>query len=229
MKSDIISKIRKNYKKIIIGTIVSAVIVCACIISYNVYEYVYYIRTNDAKVAADLIDVSPQISGKLMEFNINEGDIVTKDQILARQDPSGLEDSYIDKSLIRAPISGIIVKKQANVGENLSPGKNIALIVDPSSYYISANINETKASKLNIGQNVTITVDEYGGKKFIGTVDSIGKVTQFDEKTSYYSQKGKYKKILQKIPVKIKLNNSNNLDNKFILGGNAKIKIRIKK
>lgn len=227
MKFNIISVIRENRKKMILGILIAAAVIAVSLISHYVYEHIYYVFTDDAKVTADLINVSPQIRGKLLEFDGDEGDRVVKDQIIARQDSGNLPDSNVDQSLIRAPIDGLIVKKQANVGDNLSPDKTIALLADPNSYYIIANVEGTETRRLQYGQKVDISIDEYGSKKFTGKVQSIGKMSQDALKPDSYSKDGKYKKTVQKVPVKIKFDSSSNLKDKFTIGDNASVKIRV--
>lgn len=227
MKFDIISFIKKNRKKVTLGVIIAVIAVAVGLISHYVYEHIYYVSTDDAKVAADLINVSPQISGKLLEFDVDEGDIVLKDQIIARQDLGNLPDSGVDKSLIRAPIDGLIVKKQAAVGDNLSPDKTIALLADPDNYYVIANIDETQVRRLQKKQAVDISIDEFGSQKFKGRIESIGQMSQNALKSNSYSEKGKYKRVVQKVPVKIKFDGSSNLKSKFTLGDNASVKIHV--
>ncbi|MCC9293597.1 HlyD family efflux transporter periplasmic adaptor subunit [Clostridium sp. WLY-B-L2] len=227
MKFDIISVIRENRKKMILGVLIAAAVIVVSLISHYVYEHIYYVSTDDAKVTADLINVSPQIRGKLLEFDGDEGDTVVKDEIIARQDMGNLPDSNVDQSLIRAPIDGLIVKKQANVGDNLSPDKTIALLADPNSYYIIANVDETETRRLQYGQKVDVSIDEYGSKKFTGKVQSVGQMSQDALKPNSYSKDGKYKKTVQKVPVKIKFDSSSNLKGKFTIGDNASVKIRV--
>ncbi|XOQ60304.1 MAG: hypothetical protein ACFWUI_11550 [Clostridium sp.] len=106
----------KDKRKILIIGILSIIVVSLfSICLYYWYQNSYYVSTDDAYVDADFVSVTPQISGKLLELNVEEGDTVVKNQILARQDPSSLPDSSIDKSLIRAPISGRVVKKQGTI------------------------------------------------------------------------------------------------------------------
>ena len=84
-----------------------------------------------------------------LQFNVNEGDLVSKDEILARQDMGNLPDSSIEQSLIKSPIDGIVVKKEVNAGEALSPGKTAALLADPENFYVTAKIDETKTCSNN--------------------------------------------------------------------------------
>lgn len=84
-------------RKIMMVTIlVVMVIALGGIGGYYWYNNTYFFSTEDAKVTGDLFKVSPQISGKLLEFGIEEGDKVLKDQILGRQEMINLSDSSID-------------------------------------------------------------------------------------------------------------------------------------
>jgi multidrug resistance efflux pump len=192
---------------------------------YYWYENTYYVSTDDARVDADLVNVTPQISGKLLESNIEEGDTVIKNQILARQEMTNIPDSDIDESLIRSPINGIVVKKQGTIGEIWSPGQTLATLIDPNKLYISANIEETKLGKIRIGQKVTITIDEYGSKKFTGKVKSIGEAAQSALSILPSTTSGTFTKVVQRIPIKISLDKFNN---KILPGTNAVVKIHIK-
>ena len=104
-------------KILVIGMLIVIIAVVGAIGAYYWYENTYYVSTEDARVSADLVSVTPQISGKLMEFNVEEGDKVTKNEILARQDMNGISDVNIEQALIRSPIDGIVAKRQGTVGE----------------------------------------------------------------------------------------------------------------
>ena len=145
-------------KKLIYTIITVMVVAFASIGSYYWHKNSHYVSTEDAKVMGDLVSVSPQISGKLLEINIEEGDAVVKDQILGRQGMSNSQETNIDQSVFRAPINGIIIKKQGTVGEVISPGQTIAMLIDPNKLYITANIEETKLANVKQGQKVDITI-----------------------------------------------------------------------
>lgn len=192
---------------------------------YYWYNNTHYLSTEDAKVNGDIIRVSPQISGRLLEFNGEEGDYVEKDQILGRQEMTNLPDSNIDMSLIRSPINGVLIKTQANIGEIVSAGQSLAMIIDSNNLYITANIEETNLGKLNKGQLVDIKIDQYGNKKFKGKVKSIGQAANSAFSLLPTSTGGNFTKVVQRIPVKIELDTQGY---KLLPGTNAYIKIHLK-
>ena len=71
-------------KILIIGILITIVVALGSIGFYYWYENTYYVSTEDAKVSADLVNVNPQIQGKLLELNVDEGDKVTKNELLGR-------------------------------------------------------------------------------------------------------------------------------------------------
>ncbi|OAA86857.1 HlyD family secretion protein [Clostridium ljungdahlii] len=216
---------KQKRKILIIGILVVIAAALSSIGFYYWYENTYYVSTDDAKVDADLVNVTPQISGKLLELNVDEGDSVIKNQILARQEMSDLPDSKVDQSLIRSPINGIIIKKQGTIGEIWSPGQTLATLIDPNKLYITADIEETKLGKIRVGQPVNITIDEYGSQKFTGKVKSVGEAAQSALSIIPTTTSGTFTKVVQRIPIKISLDKFNS---KILPGTNAVVKIHIK-
>jgi len=212
-------------KKIIYIILTAMVVAFASIGSYYWYENAYFVTTEDAKVMGDIVSVSPQISGKLFEINIEEGDVVVKDQILGRQGMSSAQETNIDQSVLRAPINGIIIKKQGTVGELISPGQTIAMLIDPNKLYITANIEETKLGNVKQGQKVDITIDQFSKKAFSGRVKYVGQAANSTFALLPSSTSGNFTKVIQKIPIKIEFDKS---DPTLLPGTNAVVKIHIK-
>ncbi|WML37251.1 HlyD family efflux transporter periplasmic adaptor subunit [Clostridium sp. OS1-26] len=185
------------------------IIAMAGVGTYYWYNNTYFVSTEDATVSSDLVKAGPQISGKLLELYVDEGQHVEKGQIIARQDMGTLSDTSVEMSIVRAPITGTVIKKQGTVGEIVSPGQSLAIMIDPSAIYINANVEETKLEKLKIGQPVDIAVDEYGGNKLTGKVQSIGEATAATFSLLPTSSGGTFTKVTQKVPVKIKLDKYN--------------------
>ncbi|MTK10756.1 MAG: HlyD family secretion protein [Clostridiaceae bacterium] len=200
---------KSKRKTLITAVLALMVIAMAGVGTYYWYNNTYYVSTEDATVSSDLVKAGPQISGKLLELYVNEGQHVEKGQIIARQDMGTLPDTSLEMSIVRSPITGTVIKKQGTVGEIVSPGQSLAIMIDPSAIYINANIEETKLEKLKIGQPVDITVDEYGGSKLTGKVQSIGEATAATFSLLPTSSGGTFTKVTQKVPVKIKLDKYN--------------------
>lgn len=216
---------KEKRKTLILGILMVMVVALGGIVYYYWYQNTNYVSTEDARVSADFVSVTPQISGKLLELNVEEGDRVTKNEILASQDMNGLPDTSVEQSLVRSPINGVVIKKQGTVGELLSPGQTLITLMDPSKIYITANIEETKLGKVKVGQPVEIAIDQYGSKKFTGKVKSIGEVSNSALSLLSSSTSGTFTKVVQRISIKIELDD---FDSKILPGTNAVVKIHVK-
>lgn len=213
-------------RKLLLFTIVAVMVIAlGGIALYYWYNSTYFISTEDAMVTGDVVKVGPQISGKLLEFDVEEGDKVVKNQILGRQEMINLSDNSIDQSVIRAPIDGVVIKKQCTVGEIESVGQSLATLIDPQKLYISANIEETKLGKIRSGQIVDISIDQFGSQKFTGKVKFVGQASNSTFSLLSASTSGTYTKVVQKIPIKIELDQH---DTNLLPGTNAVVKIHIK-
>ncbi len=123
----------------------------------------------------------------------------------ARVDQALLNLSY---TRVTAPASGIINKKNVEVGANLSAGQDLLTIVPLDDLWVTANFKETQLSKMHRCQDVSITVDALGGRKFSGRLTQIGGAT--GSKLSLFPPEnatGNYVKVVQRIPVRIDFTN----------------------
>ena len=107
---------------------------------------------------------------------------------------------------IRAPVAGVVSKKNVEVGQIVQPGQPLLALVPLEAVWLTANYKETQLKEMRIGQKATISVDAYGGRKYNGHVESIAAVT--GAKTSLLPPEnatGNYVKVVQRVPVKIVL------------------------
>lgn len=215
----------KDKRKTILLSVFSAMIVAVtAVIFYYVYEGLNYVKTEDSKVTGDIVRVSPKIVGELLEFNVEEGDYLEKEQVVGMQSVENIQDENYDAALIKAPISGKVIKKQGTIGEILAPGQVMLMLVDSKKLYITANIEETKVEKLKKGQKVDITLDQFGSKKYEGKIASIGQASTSTFSIFPSSSGTTFTKVIQKIPVKIEFEH----DDSVLLGTNAIVKIHIR-
>ncbi len=75
---------------------------------------------------------------------------------------------------IKSPISGIVVSKKFEVGEMVTPGKEVANVVDLSSVKVKLSVSEDDITKLQRDQPVRLKVDSTPGHEFRGVVYSVG-------------------------------------------------------
>lgn len=216
----------KGKRKIIILCIFCAMLITLGVVGvYYWYNNEHFVSTEDAKVDGDFITITPQVSGKLLEFNVKEGETAVKNQILGHIEASGLTDENVEASLLRTSINGIVIKKEAEEGQYVSVGSTLAVMIDPEKLYITANIEEIKVEKLKEGQSVDVKIDQFEGKAFQGKVEYIGKASNSAFSLLPSSSSGNFTKVVQKVPIKIELEKN---DANLLPGTNADIKIHIK-
>lgn len=89
----------------------------------------------------------------------------------ARADVS-VAEALLDKTRIRAPAGGTVLRTFAKVGEIVSPAAETPLIVmgDLSAIRVIAEVDEIDAAKVRIGQSVVVRSDSYPGRDFEGKV-----------------------------------------------------------
>lgn len=217
--------ISEKRKPLIIGILAAMVFIMAGIGIYYWFNSAFFVSTDDARVAADLVRVSPQMTGRILELDIEEGDSLIKDQIIGRQEIMNAAQSSVEASIIRAPISGMVLKKTGMPGELASPGQSVAVLADLDKVYISANIEEKKLGKIKIGQPVDVTIDQYKGLKLKGKVMAVGLASNSAFSLLPSTTGGTFTKTVQRIPVKIEIDK----DEKLLLPGtNAVIKIHVR-
>jgi RND family efflux transporter MFP subunit len=106
---------------------------------------------------------------------------LAKQQVAASEARIGVAQQAVDNCTIRAPFAGIVVSKDAQVGEMVSPisagggftRTGIATIVDMHSNEIEVDVNESYIARVENGQQVTATLDAYPDKPFPAKVRTV--------------------------------------------------------
>jgi membrane fusion protein, multidrug efflux system len=127
-----------------------------------------------------------------------------------KESAAKVEQARLNLSYCRivAPTSGIINKKNVDVGVNLSIGQDLLTVVPVTNLWVTANFKETQLGEMKPGQAVTIKVDALGGRKFDGKITQIGGAT--GSMLSLFPPEnatGNYVKVVQRIPVRIDFTN----------------------
>lgn len=81
--------------------------------------------------------------------------------------------SLLDKTSVVSPIGGILIERYLDVGEVVMPEKPIAVIADTDRLRINAEVDETDAGRLQLGDPVEIRAYAYPGKVYKGRVEEI--------------------------------------------------------
>lgn len=107
---------------------------------------------------------------------------------------------------IRAPIDGVVGNRQVQTGDYVQPGSRLLTLVPISALYVVANFKETQTGKMRVGQPAKIAIDALGGETVTGKVESFapGSGSEFTL-LPFEPGSGNFTKIVQRVPVRIKL------------------------
>ena len=97
---------------------------------------------------------------------------------LSKSDLAGTQARF-EKTLIRSPIDGVILRKHHRSGESVSNSSTvpdpIVTIGDNRVLRVRVDVDETEVAQVQVGQSAYVTADAYPGKKFAGRVVRVGK------------------------------------------------------
>jgi membrane fusion protein, multidrug efflux system len=128
---------------------------------------------------------------------------------------------------VLAPVSGEVTKKVV-VGLNVDPGEQLLTVVPLDQVWITANFKETQLKHMRPAQKVEITCDA-NGRSYKGHVDSISGATgPLFSLLPPENATGNYVKIVQRVPVKIVLEQGENRDHQLRPGMNVEAKVYLR-
>ena len=114
---------------------------------------------------------------------------------------------------IFAPVSGVVTKRNVEVGNHVQPGQQLFLVAQLDDLWITANFKETQLHHMHPGQRVTISIDAYD-QKLNGYLDSMpGATGTITSLLPPENASGNYVKVVQRLPVRIRFDkNQSGLD-----------------
>lgn len=141
---------------------------------------------------------------------------------------ASLQRSDIDlqDTLIRSPIDGVIGNRTVRVGQYVQPGTRLLTVVPTQDIYLVANFKETQMTRIRVGQPVTLHVDAQPGHEFSGVVESVspGTGSQF-ALLPPENATGNFTKIVQRVPVKIRITDTSPARNQLLPGMSVTVEI----
>jgi membrane fusion protein (multidrug efflux system) len=114
----------------------------------------------------------------------------------------------LSRTIVRAPIAGIVTQRRVQVGQRLAPGTPIMTIVPVGNVYVDANLKEAQLRDVRVGQPVELVSDLYGDDVvYRGQVVGIGGGTGAAFAIiPAQNATGNWVKVVQRLPVRIALN-----------------------
>ncbi len=124
----------------------------------------------------------------------------------------------LEYTTVKAPVGGIISKRNVEVGQVVQPGQPLMAIVPLDEIWVTANFKETQLKDLRLGQPATVSVDAYG-HSYKGHIESFSAAT--GAKFSLLPPEnatGNYVKVVQRIPVRIAIEKGQDSEHRLRLG-----------
>ncbi|MFD2285131.1 HlyD family efflux transporter periplasmic adaptor subunit [Pedobacter petrophilus] len=168
-----------------------------------------------------------QYNAAVKQVGTTQSQLAVSNNVISQRqsdiDFAKLQLSYTD---IKAPATGIVSKKNVQKGQLIQAGQSLFSIVNDGSIYVTANFKETQLEKIRTGSKVEIEVDAYPDEKIQGEVYNFSPIT--GAKGSLLppdNATGNFVKVVQRIPVKIKIHPSKEMLAKLRPGMSVKASV----
>jgi membrane fusion protein (multidrug efflux system) len=177
---------------------------------------------------ADLALATRQVQEARAALDHGAEDHLPDDHLLIHQAKAALDKANLDltNTLIRSPIDGMVVRKSALIGDEVHPGEAVMAIVPVDRLFVTANFKETQLTGVRVGQTALITADLYPGYVYKGRVNSIsaGTAAAFAVLPPENAT-GNWIKVVQRVPVKIVLDQPAPADKMLRLGLSVEVTV----
>jgi membrane fusion protein, multidrug efflux system len=111
-----------------------------------------------------------------------------------------------DSAVVRSPVDGVVSNRTVRMGQYVRAGSPMMAVTPLAQIYVVANFKETQMEHMRPGQPVSIAVDAYPGEFLAGTIESLAPAagSRF-AMLPPENATGNFTKIVQRIPVRIRL------------------------
>jgi membrane fusion protein (multidrug efflux system) len=158
--------------------------------------------------------------------NVDDNPEVAAARVKVDQDRLNLE-----RTVIRAPIDGVVAKKAIQIGQRVETGAQLMTIVPIQSVYVDANFKEGQVRHMRLGQPAVLTSDLYGsGVKFHGRIVGLaGSTGSAFAVIPAQNATGNWIKVVQRLPVRIALEPQELKDHPLRVGLSMNVDVDVSK
>lgn len=155
-------------------------------------------QANRASTSGDAAASTALVSGSTAE---------TAPDVIAARARVDMAMLNLARTVVRAPIDGVVTNRQVQVGQRIAAGAPIMIVVPVAAAFVDANFKESQFSKIRIGQPVELTSDFYGSDVvYHGRVAGIaGGTGAAFSLIPAQNATGNWVKVVQRLPVRIAL------------------------
>ena len=159
------------------------------------------------------------------------GSVDANPQVAAARAARDAAKLDLDRTVIRAPMDGIVSKRQVVVGQRVPVGATLMNIVPVTQLFVDANFKEVQLRKVRPGQPVKLESDLYGsGVVFHGRVVGVsGGTGSAFSLIPAQNATGNWIKVVQRLPVRIRMDSDELAAHPLRLGLSMKAVIDVSK
>ncbi|AXH60192.1 HlyD family secretion protein (plasmid) [Pseudomonas amygdali pv. lachrymans str. M301315] len=183
-------------------------------------------KTRDSSAAELVADQAAAHSAQL-QVSVLQADLAqAKADLLEAQANAEQARISLTDTEIQSPISGRVGDKSVRVGAYVQSGTRMLTLVPTNKIYAVANFKETQIGKMRIGQPVSVNVDALPGQPITGVIDSFSPGTGSDfALLPSQNATGNFTKIVQRVPVKIRLQVSREIQARLTSGMSIDVEV----
>lgn len=184
----------------------------------------------DRDAAAAQLDVArKQLEAARSQTSASTVQVKVAESIVAqRKVDLQYAELQLSYAVILSPTDGVVSKKNVQKGQYVQAGQALFSVVDDKTIWVVANFKETQLTSMIPGQSVDVKVDAFDDQPVVGEVASLSAATgaRFallppDNAT------GNFVKVVQRVPVKIKLKLDDAMRNKLRPGLSVSVVVNI--
>jgi membrane fusion protein (multidrug efflux system) len=185
--------------------------------SYGTAQKVEQAVAEQRRLAATLTHNQAAVDAQHREMAVlDTQELQLRADIKAKQAALDLAKIDLGYTRITAPVAGEVSERAVRVGQYVHAGSQVIAVVPLDNVWVTANYKETQLTHVAIGQKAQISVDTFPGAVIDATVASVAPASgaQFsllppDNAT------GNFTKVVQRIPVDLRLDPDNPLKGKL--------------
>ncbi len=192
----------RRVRRALIALPVVVVVTSAIAGAYSISNARAYIATDNAHIDGDALPIRSPATGTLVDWSLATGSVVHKNEPVGRiAIQSGFSQAQM---LVRAPADGTVVDADVTVGTYVTTGTQLAVATDLNQVRVTAQVDETVADDVRVGQVVDIEVDAFPDTTLTGAVDEIQRITAgATGPLPTSSVTAEFQKITQVVPVRV--------------------------
>jgi HlyD family secretion protein len=135
------------------------------------------------KRAQAIFSADQQRFNEAVEGSRKEDIVIARANLNEASANLGLSQVNLSYTILRAPSTGVVTVREAELGEVAAPGSPVVTLADLDHIWLRAYVAETDLGSIHWGQEAAITTDTYPGKQYHGRISFISSDAEFTPKS----------------------------------------------